>query len=243
MNKPDKIQASSHQQTLVAAIFIAVGIIAAAWLLGQAARDVKFGDRHVRVKGLAERTVNADWVVWPLNYSVSGNDLQTLQQALNQSTETVTAYLKLHGFTDDEISRSAPRITDHHAQAWGNELPRVRFNAQRSITVQSAKVATAKAAMAAAGDLIGEGVILAETYGPGAQFLFTGLNAIKPEMIAEATRNARAAAEQFADDSESHVGGIRQANQGLFTISERDMNSPEIKIVRVVSTVEFYLSD
>ncbi|GAB4195822.1 MAG: SIMPL domain-containing protein [Wenzhouxiangellaceae bacterium] len=228
---------------VLGALILAAGMAVAAQLLATAARDVKFADRHVTVKGLAERTVTADWVVWPLNYSVSSNDLDTLRSELERSTETVIAYLKLHGFSDDEISRSAPQITDHDAQSWGGNRPPMRFIANLSVTVQSDKVSTAKTAMAAAADLIGEGVILAQTYGPGAQFLFTALNEIKPEMIAEATRNARQAAAQFAQDSDSHVGGIRQANQGLFTIHERDMNSPEIKIVRVVSTIDFYLQD
>lgn len=119
----------------------------------------------------------------------------------------------------------------------------MRFNASRAITLQSDKVNAAKAAMAGASDLIGEGVILAENYGPSAQFLFNALNDIKPEMIAEATQNARAAAEQFASDSNSRVGGIRRANQGQFSITERDYNTPEVKIVRVVSTLDFYLLD
>ncbi|MCG8465312.1 MAG: SIMPL domain-containing protein [Xanthomonadales bacterium] len=232
---------SIHART--SALIVGVAIVLAAYFLADAARDVKFGDRHVTVKGLAERTVTADWVVWPLSFSVSHNDLQGLQSALEQNTETVIAYLMLNGFDEAEINRAAPRIVDLHAQSWGNDQPRTRFNATVTITVQSPKVDAAKAAMASAGDLIGEGVILAETYGPSAQFLFNGLNDIKPDMIASATKNARAAAEQFARDSNSQVGGIRRAKQGVFTISERDINSPETKIVRVVSTIDFYLVD
>ncbi len=225
------------------ALILAAGLAAAGWLLGDAVKAFKFADRYVTVKGLAEREVEADLAIWPLAFTVSANDLPALQAGIAKTTETVTAYLKLHGFSDSEISRSPPRITDHQAQTWGRDRPPERYLAERTITVQSGNVEAVLAAMAGAADLIGEGVVLANTYGPNAQFLFTGLNAIKPEMIAEATHNARLAAEQFARDSNSKTGAIRNANQGLFTIVERDNNSPEIKIVRVVSTVDFYLTD
>ncbi len=97
--------------------------------------------------------------------------------------------------------------------------------------------------MEQSGKLVKQGIVLANSYGRGTEFLFTGLNRIKPAMIAEATKNARKAAEQFAQDSGSKVGSIRKARQGLFTIRNRDMNSPDLKIVRVVTTVEYFLKD
>jgi hypothetical protein len=92
--------------------------------------------------------------------------------------------------------------------------------------------------------LIGQGIVLSQTnYWQQAEYLYTSLNDIKPVMIEEATKNARQAAGKFAVDSDSKVGKIKKASQGLFTITNRDMNSPHIKKVRVVSTIEFYLDD
>jgi hypothetical protein len=105
-------------------------------------------------------------------------------------------------------------------------------------------VPAVKTAAEKAGELIGKGIVLVgENYGRTTEFLFTGLNDIKPAMIQEATKNAHTAAEQFAKDSGSKVGKIKNASQGLFTITDRDMNTPDKKNVRVVTTVEYYLND
>jgi len=228
---------------VLSAALIAVALLAGAWLLADALKTFKFGDRHVTVKGLAEREVQANLAIWPLAFAVTADELPALQAKLDEATQSVTAFLKLRGFEEDELSRSPPRITDYQAQNYGNRTPPAHYRAERSITVQSEQVEAVKSAMEAAGGLLGEDVLLAQNYGAEAQFLFTRLNRIKPEMIAEATANAREAAQRFARDSGSRVGSIRNARQGLFTIRERDSNSPDVKVVRMVSTIEFYLRD
>ncbi len=237
---------SEHSNaTWLAAAILSLGLVIAALLLSHALLEFKRQDRYVTVKGLAEREVAADLAIWPITFTVNGDQLAELQAGLEQATGSITAFLKLHGFENDELTRSPPKITDFYAQTYGNQRPPQRFQALRTLTVQSSDVSAVRTAQEAAGDLLGEGIVLAQdyAYGTDAQFLFTGLNAIKPEMIAEATASAREAARQFANDSDSVVDGIRNANQGLFTISERDSNSPDVKIVRVVSTVQFYLGD
>ncbi len=229
----------------LAASILSVGLVLAALLFSQALLDFKRQDRYVTVKGLAEREVAANLAIWPITFSVNGDELGQLQNQLEQASLSVSAFLQGHGFAEDELTRSPPKITDFYSQTYGGQRPPQRFQALRTITVQTDNVAAVRHAQEAASDLLGAGIVLAQDYeyGSGAQFLFTGLNDIKPEMIAEATASAREAARQFANDSDSTVDGIRNANQGLFTINERDSNSPDIKIVRVVSTLQFYLTD
>lgn len=229
----------------LAASILSIGLVVAALLFSHALLEFKRQDRYVTVKGLAEREVAANLAIWPITFSVNGDELGQLQSEIEQASNSVIAFLQQHSFDDDELTRSPPKITDFYSQTYGNQRPPQRFQALRTITVQTDDVAAVRAAQEAASDLLGAGIVLAQDYeyGSGAQFLFTGLNTIKPEMIAEATASAREAARQFASDSDSTVDGIRNANQGLFTINERDSNSPDVKIVRVVSTVQFYLGD
>ncbi len=230
--------------TLPAAV-LGLAIVIAAIIGGNALLDFKRLDRYVTVKGLAEQEVQADLAIWPISFNVTADSLGELQTQLEAAADSITAYLKLHGFDNSELTRSPPRITDFYAQAYGNSRPPERYQAVGNITLQSSNIAAVKTALQSIGNLLSDGIMLAQDYsfGASAQFLYTSLNDIKPAMIAAATANARAAANQFAEDSGSKVGDIRTANQGLFTISERDSNSPEVKIVRVVSTVQFYLRD
>lgn len=232
----------SFGANLILGIAIGLGVALAGWFVGQALYQVKASQRYVTVKGLAEREVAADLAIWPLNFNQTGNDLSKLQGRLDADRRQIKAFLGRLGFAAGEISESPPRITDYYAQGYtGNRLPPYRYKAEASVTLTTPKVQAAKKAMELSGDLVKQGVVLAHDYGRGVDFLFTGLNQIKPAMIAAATKNARAAAEQFARDSGSQVGGIRTARQGLFTIRNRDPNTPDRKIVRVVSTVQYFL--
>jgi hypothetical protein len=228
-------------------IAIGIGIVVAGMSLSRALFEVRASQRFVTVKGLAEREVDADLVVWPLAFEVMSNDLGELQAQVELKRRTVRHFLMGSGFDEHgEISESAPRIRDTHSEViYGQGTPpKFRYIAQATVTLRTSKVAPAKAANERAGDLIGKGVVLVgENYGRTTEYLFTGLNDIKPAMIEEATKNARRAAEQFAKDSGSKVGKIRSASQGLFSITDRDMNSPDRKNIRVVTTVEYYLKD
>ncbi|BEQ13022.1 SIMPL domain-containing protein [Desulfoferula mesophila] len=232
----------SFSSALVLGLLIGLGVALAGLFVGQALYQVKAAERYVSVKGLAERLVPADQAIWPLTFNQTGNELPQLYQALEKDRQTIRKFLTAQGFKPEEISDAPPRVTDYYAQGYtGNRLPPNRYKIEASLTLSTKQVAQVKAAMQKSGDLVKGGIVLSHDYGREAEFLFTGLNQIKPQMIALATKNARAAAEQFARDSGSMVGGIRRANQGLFTIRNRDANTPDMKVVRVVSTVDFFL--
>ena len=157
----------------------------------------------------------------------------------------VVEFLIDAGFGEQDISISVPTVFDREAQGYGRQNgPSTRYSATSTITVYSRHVEPVREAMKRIAELGKAGIaITGQTHQARTEFLFTGLNELKPEMIEEATRNARAVAEKFARDSDSSLGKIRQARQGQFTISDRDSNTPYIKRVRVVSTLEYYLSD
>ena len=228
---------------ILSAAIVAVGLV----LTGVAVRSgiVKFKqlDRVVSVKGLAEREVKADKVTWPLTYKELGNDPSQMYSILEAKNAKVVAFLKSAGLGDDEISVNPPQITDRQADNYGNEIMNYRYKATSVITVTSGNVDKVRQLMRHTAELMKQGIaIVSEEYGGNAiSYEFTKLNSIKPAMVEEATMNARSTAEKFAADSDSKIGGIRTATQGQFSIEDRDANTPYIKKVRVVSTIEYTL--
>lgn len=234
------------QRRIVEALILALGIALGAWLLGQALLDFRQAERSVEVKGLAEREVAADTAIWPVGYTETDNDLPRLYQTLNARNQLIVDFLRAQGFTPGEISVSVPSIVDRQAQDYGNPqlAERARYSGKATITVYTKQVPRVGAAMAKLSELGQQGIAFASgNYENRTQFLFTGLNALKPGMIEEATKNARLAADKFAKDSASTLGKIKRANQGQFTIEDRDASTPHIKKVRVVSTVVYSLAD
>jgi hypothetical protein len=229
---------------LLLGLALAFGTSAAGWFIGKGFTDARALERTVSVKGLSERDVPADVAIWPLELAVADNDLSTLVANVARQRGMVVEFLKARGFEDAEINVGAPAITDKQAQSYGNDQVRFRYLGQQVITVYSRKIDAVRSATSELLELGKAGVVFSqENYALRTQYLFQGLNAIKPEMIEEATRNARAVAEKFAADSESRLGKIRSASQGQFTIEDRDSNNPHVKRVRVVSTLEYYLAD
>jgi hypothetical protein len=228
---------------VLAALLIALGLAGAGLLAGHGLTQLRTGDRYVTVKGSAERIIDADLVVWPLAQSVGGNDLKAVQAQLEANTRTIRDFLIQAGFRDEEIVLSPPRLEDRWAYAYGNDRPPERFRYSNTVTLRTTRVQEALAALRRSGDLVARGVMLNTEEGGGPQFDYTQLNAIKPALIAEATANARKSAEQFAKDSGARLGGIRTANQGVVSIENRDAGSPQIKKIRVVTTVEYFLKD
>jgi hypothetical protein len=231
----------SRALSLAVALIVAAGLMAAGWFSAQGLVRFRMADRYVTVKGLAERYVEADLVIWPLPHAVVGNDLVAVQTALESNTESVRRFFLDAGFGAEEIMISPPRLEDRAAYAWGEQQPVERFRYGNTVTLRTQRVAEALTALRQTGQLVASGVLL--TDGGFPQFEYTCLNDIKPELIAEATANARAAAEQFALDSGAEVGGIRSANQGVIDISDRDQGSPQVKKIRVVTTVDYFLLD
>ena len=201
-------------RSVTASVILAVGIAGGFALLGS---NISSGiesfvnrDRIVTVKGLSERQVKADRVIWPVGFRELGDDLQDVYGRIEKRKDQVVAFLKEAGLTD---------------------------------AVSSDKVDLVRDLLVRQSDLIKAGVTLVGDYSWRTSFQFTGLNTVKPAMIEEATKNARASAEKFAQDSGSSLGKIRRANQGQFSITDRDSNTPYIKSVRVVTTVEYFLKD
>ena len=202
-------------------------------------------ERVVTVKGLSEREVPADKVIWPLIYKELGNDPADIYQRIEKKNATVMDFLKKHGLTDNEISINPPQVKDRFADSWSQENILNRYVASSVIIVNSTQVDLVRNIMQKQAELMKIGIaLISEDYGNNmVKYEFTGLNEIKPEMVEESTKNARATAEKFAKDSDSELGKIRRATQGQFSITNRDNNTPHIKNVRVVSTIEYYIRD
>lgn len=226
----------------VLGLCLVLGLTIFGALVGRALYQTRVAERYVTVKGLSEREVPADLVLWPIVYSVTGNDLAELQSRLEEDAAKIRTFLTGLGFEEAETSLSAPRVMDREGQGYASQ-PVDRYQVESTLTLRTSKIDPARAAIERSGELVKQGVSLIRSYEYTTQYLFTGLEAIKPEMIAEATRDARRAAQQFADDSGSRVGAIRKAQQGYFSIEDRDVFSPEQKTVRVVTTVEYFLAD
>jgi hypothetical protein len=223
-------------------LLLALGVGIAGIQVGDGLQKLRSSDRYVVVKGLAEREVPADLVVWPITFSETGNDLGEIYDRIQANAGLIAAFLADNGLGGAEASMSPPRVQDFLADGYRQEQPNNRYRAEVTYTVRSDEVMVVKAAMERSGELIRSGVAFTP-WGAPTQFFFTALNDIKPELLAEATAQARIAAEQFARDSDSEVGGIRTANQGVISIGDRDANTPDIKRVRVVTTVEYILRD
>lgn len=234
-------------RSVTASVILAVGIAGGFALLG---RNISSGiesfvnrDRIVTVKGLSERQVKADRVIWPVGFRELGDDLQDVYGRIEKRKDQVVAFLKEAGLTDAEIEVASPQVTDAQAEMYANQKSRYRYSMTQTVTVSSDKVDLVRDLLVRQSDLIKAGVTLVGDYSWRTSFQFTGLNTVKPAMIEEATKNARASAEKFAQDSGSSLGKIRRANQGQFSITDRDSNTPYIKSVRVVTTVEYFLKD
>lgn len=226
------------------AVILAAGLFLLGWCIDCGITRLAEKDRHVSVRGLAEREVQADRVIWPLVYKTVGTDLTPLYEDLSRANANIVAYLQKNGIDKDEISVGAPQIVDRWADNYSTERPQQRYNATSVVTVTSAKVEAVRKLILRSGELLRQGVALSVgDYDTRTQYQFTGLNSIKPRMIEEATQNARQAAEKFAKDSGSRLGRIQSASQGLFSVEDRDQYTPHIKKVRVVTMVNYQLDN
>ena len=226
---------------VIAAALLALALAFMAISIKTGLLQFRDADKVVSVKGLAEREVQADLALWPINFSVMGNSLDVLQADIEAQQDLIRSYLLLKGFADRDLQLSMPKITDQHANLYGSNMPPERYRAEVTVLVRTADIQRVKSGMQSVGELVKSGVALTQSYEHQPQFLFTRLNDIKPEMIAEATREARAAAGQFARDAGAEVGSIRRASQGYFSIDDVDKYTPETKKVRVVTRVDYIL--
>lgn len=229
----------------VEAIILAMAIVIFGTIIRSSLDRFADKERVVTVKGLSEREVPADKVVWPLIYKELGNEPAEIYQRIEKKNATVIDFLKKHGLSDEEIMQNPPQVKDRFADSWSHENIVDRYVASSVIIVSSTHVELVRTIMQKQAELMKMGIaLITEEYGSNmVKYEFVGLNDIKPEMVEESTKNARATAEKFAKDSDSELGKIRRATQGQFSISNRDNNTPYIKNVRVVSTIEYYIKD
>jgi len=239
MNQTNKLNAL----ILGASIFLGLAVLG--YLLGSAAIDFKEYERSVTVKGLSERELPADIVIWPIVFIEASNNLSALYESSEASKKKIEEFLVSRGINLPEISHSLPSIVDKSAQQYGgSNRAEFRYTATQTVTVYSSRVSLVRKAMGELSELGRSGIAFTGGgYQNQIEYLFNGLNKIKPEMIQEATAKAREVALKFAQDSNSKLGKIKRASQGQFSIVPRDKNNPHLKKIRVVSTIEYYLSD
>jgi hypothetical protein len=218
---------------------LALGMVGGGYLLGDGLKRAKAADRSVTVRGLAEKDVTADLATWSISYSATGFDLPTVRAEIDNNSKELRAYFTALGFKPEALTATGAGVN----QYINNGVNTITIT-QRML-LRTTDIARAQRAVAQQFDLVRRGVTLQE--GSGMRYSFTKLNDVKPAMVASATKDARAAAEQFARDSGTSVGGIKSATQGYFSIDARDgeadgASATPYKKVRVVTTVDFYLN-
>ncbi len=225
---------------IAAAAIIAAGIFSLGLFIKTGIDNVAYRDRNVTVRGLAERQVKADYVTWPITYDVAGDDLMSLYSQITNYNKIILNFLTSNGIDKSEISVNPPDTYDASANRYGSDSFRYKYSLSCNITVATNKVDKVRELLDRQTELLKEGVPYSNSF---INYEFRALNSIKPAMIAEATANAREAARQFAQDSDSKVGKMKTATQGQFSIEDASSSTPFLKNVRVVSTIVFYLED
>ncbi|MEO0031157.1 MAG: hypothetical protein RIS94_915 [Pseudomonadota bacterium] len=231
----------SGRDILIAAGIVAAGLTLGGYLLGDGLRRSREADRSVTVRGLAERNVTADLATWTIAYSATAPDMAGAQASVDEDSRQIRAFFGELGFPADALQPTGVNVT----ASTDNGV--TRFTVRQRMALRTTDIARAQDAVRRQFDLVRRGVMLEE--GSGMAYTFTRLNAIKPAMVAEATRDARRSAEQFAKDSGTGVGGIKSATQGYFEVTARDgdggggwgVSDSPYKKIRVVTTIDFYL--
>lgn len=248
MTAPTPETCTTHKNCLfvLSALLIALGFGFAGWAVQKGLATFRMEDRSVSVKGLAERNVEADLAIWTLSYSATGNELSAVQEQQEKYLEAIKTYAEGAGFSKDEIETLPLQSQDLMAQAYRPEnIEQGRYIITQNINLRTTDMGKMDRAVAGIGGLLKQGVTLSNTQPP--VYMYTKLNDIKPEMLAEAVKNARTSAGEFARDSGQSIGQIKSASQGTFQILPRDPvmyvseQNQRYKTIRVVSTIDFYI--
>ena len=225
-------------------VILAIGILLLGLCIYWGMVNVAQRGRVVSVRGLAEKEVKADHVIWPIAYRTTGNDLSALYNEIKTKNRLIIDFLTQNGIAPKEITTAAPAIGDKKTNQYNTDQTGDRYYVKSVLTVSTKEVDKVIQLLPRMGELLKNGIAVSSgDYETMVEYEFTSLNDIKPQMIEEATHNAREAAEKFAKDSDSDLGKIQSATQGLFSIEDRDQYTPYIKNVRVVTSVNFFLED
>ena len=222
------------------AAILALGLVVLGWFVKSGIDNFSNKDRKVTVKGLSEREVKADKVIWSISYNEMGDNLPTLYENINAKTGKIKAFLQQNGIEDGEITVNPPSVNDLESNQWSENRRSFRYIINTNLTVSTQKVDQVNKAIFKQAELLKQGVAIEGSY---PQYEYVSFQQMKPEMMEEAIKNAQKTAEQFAKASDSKLGKIQTAGQGQFEIEDRDQNTPYIKKLRVVSTVTYALDD
>lgn len=230
---------------IISGLAVMVGLVVMGAMLPKAVGKYREYERVVNVKGLCEREVKADKAIWPVVYKVMADDIQSIYDQTDRNNAIILDFLESGGISADEITVSVPQISDKLANEYGDNNRAFRYIAKNVITVCSSDVDRVLDLMSRQSELLKKGIVTggSNQWENPVEFRYEGLNGIKPQMIEEATCNARETALKFAKDSKSRIGKIKSANQGTFSIEDRDSSTPYIKKVRVVTSVTYYLKN
>jgi hypothetical protein len=237
-------------RSLLGHTLLAAAIALAGGLVGWGLQHFRGADRAITVRGVAERIVEADVALWPLRLVAADNDLDVAQRRIASDRALVMAFLKRHGIDTTATELQSLTVTDTRAREYGGAPAPNRYVVNMTLMVRTREVGKIAAASQKVGELLAAGVAFSSggEYGSsGPTYLFTKLNDLKPAMVAEATANARKAADEFAKQSGARLGGIRRGSQGVFEIQPRDpapgvMEGTQVeKNLRVVTTIEYAL--
>ena len=231
-------------KNIIAAALVAVSICVLGWFIRAGIGDFANKDRKVNVKGLAEKEVEADKVTWPIVTKEVGNDLPELYSRVAKKQQQIKAFLLKSGVKADELTENAPQVIDLNAREYGDANRNYRYIVTSVITVTSQQVKQVRKIIARQGDLLKDGIAIVDGgYENPVKYEFVSFKEMKPKMMQEAIENAEKTAQQFAENSHSKLNKIVSADQGQFSIDNRDDNTPYIKKVRVVTTVTYSLKD
>ena len=232
------------EKNIIGAALIALGIVCLGWFIKAGIDDFANKDRKVNVKGLAEQEVEADKVTWPIVSKEVGNDLTDLYNRIGATQQKIKAFLLRNGIKEAELTENAPQVVDLQAREYSDNNKSYRYIVTSVITVTSNQVAQVRKIIARQGDLLKEGVAIVDGgYENPVKYEYVSFKEMKPKMMQEAIENAEKTAQQFAENSHSKLDKIVRADQGQFSIENRDENTPYIKKVRVVTTVTYSLKD
>jgi hypothetical protein len=232
-----------------------LGNLVAGWLALHGLCRLKSGDRYVSVKGIAERSVKADLAVWDIGYKIAGDNLSLMTKENLNNQEIIKGFLLEHNFVPEEIETQRIDVVDQYAREYGSTKPQYRYIMNGGVTLRTARIEIVQSVSRKSSELLRKGIVLMNKndYLPNPRYFYTKLDEIRPQMLEQATKSARAAAEQFADNSGSGIGPIRRANQGVFQILGLDSNAGNSygsdndqignvdKIVRVVVSLDYLL--
>jgi hypothetical protein len=232
------------QSRIIEACVIAAAVVIFGLLLKAGLDNFTNRDRRVTVKGLSEIEVPADQVTWSITTVETGNDLQQVYANSSAKIGKISKFLTDNGIAAGDISVGTPLVTDNEADRWSADRIPFRFKIKTVLSVNSNEVDKVRGLISRQGELLQQGIaIINNEYSEPVSYSYVSFQEMKPRMMEEAIANAQATAKQFAQNSGSRLGKILSADQGQFSINSKDENNPQIKKLRVVTTITYQLKN